>query len=89
MKNQISKEEYINCLSSEHSLFKVLSKPEFELLCKHITFNHFKKNDIIYREGDMPMGLLCLCFGKVKIFKEGETLKWPCLMEATTGLNFL
>jgi len=71
MKNPISKEEYIKCLSSEHSLFKVLSKLEFELLCNHITFNHFKKNEIIYREGDMPMGLLCLCFGKVKIFKEG------------------
>ena len=31
----------------------------------------FKKNQIIYKEGEPPSGLFCLVKGKVKIFKEG------------------
>mgnify|MGYP006387448345 FL=1 len=42
-----------------------------EELLNHISVVKFKKNDIIYKEGDLPTNLLCLVSGKVKIYKEG------------------
>jgi len=65
------KKNSIPCLYSETTLFKVLSNEELELLNNKNTYSAFKKNDIIYKEGDKPAGLIFLCEGKVKIFKEG------------------
>ena len=31
----------------------------------------YKKNDVIFKEEDEPIGLLVLCDGKVKVFREG------------------
>lgn len=60
-----------NCLANKMSVFHVLTDEERGILAsKHVCL-HFKKGDIIYREGEKPTGLLCLSAGKVKIFKEG------------------
>lgn len=56
---------------NKKSFFYNLPEKDKELLIKNSTVNHYKKNDIIYKEGDKPNGLLCLAIGKVKIFKEG------------------
>jgi CRP/FNR family transcriptional regulator, polysaccharide utilization system transcription regulator len=53
------------------SIFKLLSKEEKIEVERHITRIEVQKNDIIYREGDLPLGLMTLESGKVKIFKEG------------------
>jgi len=52
-------------------LFNVL-KPEEQnyLLANHTTLR-YRKNQIIYQEGERPTGLLCIGSGKVKIYKEG------------------
>jgi len=60
-----------NIIDNQMSVFSVLNTEEKELLKKNSTCTHFKKNDIIYKEGDKPNGLICLSRGKVKIFKEG------------------
>lgn len=60
-----------NIIDNKMSVFSVLNAEEKELLKKNSTCTHFKKNDIIYKEGDKPNGLICLSRGKVKIFKEG------------------
>ncbi len=52
-------------------LYSVLNEEEKELLHANHSKLSYKKNDIIYREGEEPTGLLCLGAGKVKIFKEG------------------
>jgi len=36
-----------------------------------MSFSFYKKNEFIYKEGDKPIGLICLSEGKVKVFKEG------------------
>jgi CRP/FNR family transcriptional regulator, polysaccharide utilization system transcription regulator len=60
-----------HCLANKMSVFHVLTDEERIVLAfKHVCL-HFKKGDIIYREGEKPTGLLCLSAGKVKIFKEG------------------
>ncbi len=52
-------------------LYNILTDEEKEYLLENHTTVDYKKNDIIYQEGEKPTGLLCLGRGKVKIFKEG------------------
>jgi CRP-like cAMP-binding protein len=52
-------------------LFNVLSPSEQEYLLNNHTVTKYKKNAIIYREGETPAYLMCLVEGKVKVFKEG------------------
>jgi CRP-like cAMP-binding protein len=60
-----------NCISNKDSIFSSLTPKEKELLKKSKLCTGYGKGEIIYKEGDKPAGLICLCEGKVKIFKEG------------------
>lgn len=60
-----------NCIDNPKSVFNVLSPKEKDLIRKGHTCTFYKKGEIIFKEGDKPIGLLCLSEGKVKIFKEG------------------
>lgn len=53
------------------SVFSLLSPQEKEDLIKHSSIEFFKKNEFIYKEGDMPSAFMFLIDGKIKIFKEG------------------
>ncbi|MDA3953497.1 MAG: Crp/Fnr family transcriptional regulator [Bacteroidales bacterium] len=63
--------EWHNIIDNQMSVFSVLNTDEKELLKRNSTCTLYKKNDIIYKEGDKPSGLICLSKGKVKIYKEG------------------
>ena len=52
-------------------LWKPLTPKQQELLAQNFTIHRYKKNELIYCEGEKPMYLICLLNGKVKIFKEG------------------
>ena len=52
-------------------LWDVLTDEEKIYLEQNHSTIRFKKNQIIYKEGEKPTGLLCLGSGKVKIYKEG------------------
>lgn len=52
-------------------VYQALTAEQQEYLLKNHTILHFKRNEIIYQEGEHPTGLLCLGSGKVKVFKEG------------------
>jgi len=52
-------------------VWRLLNKQERELLRKNAYIQHFKKNQKIYSEGEVPQFLMCLLKGKVKIYKEG------------------
>ncbi|TAJ14154.1 Crp/Fnr family transcriptional regulator [Marinilabiliaceae bacterium JC017] len=67
-KKGLEKEPSIKEISQ---LFDVLTEEEKEYLLRNHTIQKFRKNEIIYQEGEKPTGLLCLGSGKVKIFKEG------------------
>ena len=60
-----------NCIDNPKSVFNVLTSKEKDLIRKTHTCALYKKNEIIFKEGDKPTGLLCLSEGKVKVFKEG------------------
>ncbi len=53
------------------SLMSLLTEEEKNELCDNITVQRYKKNEVIYREGDVPTDLLCLISGKVKVYKDG------------------
>jgi CRP/FNR family transcriptional regulator, polysaccharide utilization system transcription regulator len=58
-------------IDNPKSVFSFLNHNEKEELEKNLSVAHFKKNEIIFREGDKPGGFLILLNGKVKIYKEG------------------
>ena len=64
-------DECHNIIDSKMSVFNVLTPQQKDVLKNNSTCTKYKKNEIIYKEGDKPSGLICLSSGKVKIFKEG------------------
>ncbi|MDQ1771358.1 cyclic nucleotide-binding domain-containing protein [Labilibaculum sp. A4] len=58
-------------INNSSSVFNVLTPSEKEELMANMTCSFFKKGEYIYKEGERPIGLICLSEGKVKIFKEG------------------
>ncbi len=58
-------------INNPSSVFNVLTPSEKEELMGNMTCSFFKKGEYIYKEGERPIGLVCLSDGKVKIFKEG------------------
>jgi len=52
-------------------VWRLLNIEERELLRNNAHIQHFKKNQKIYSEGEIPRFLMCLLKGKVKIYKEG------------------
>lgn len=52
-------------------IWDVLTDEERNYLCDNVRVERFKKNEVIYHEGDQPDNLLCLLSGKVKIYREG------------------
>jgi CRP-like cAMP-binding protein len=66
-----SAEKCRNIFENPKSVFNVLSEEEKELLKRNISCIVYKKNEVIFSEGDKPTGLIFLAEGKVKIYKEG------------------
>lgn len=52
-------------------LLELMDEKQSELFIKHMTIHTFRKNDVIYAEGEPSSYLHCLVTGKVKIQKEG------------------
>ncbi len=58
-------------LNNPNSVYSVLSPSEKEEFMKNVECSSFKKGAYIYKEGEEPLGLICLSSGKVKIIKGG------------------
>ena len=52
-------------------LWQLLTPEERDAFLPAISVHAYKKNELIYREGQSPDSLLCLLEGKVKIFRDG------------------
>ena len=68
VKKELTETEIAECIPD---LWQPLTPEQRALLVKNFTIQRYKKNEIIYCEGEAPMHLMCLLSGKVKIFKEG------------------
>ena len=67
-KKIISEDEIIE---SMRELWDLLTEEQQQLLISNFTVQTFKKNEVIYTEGERPLHLMCLLQGKVKIYKDG------------------
>jgi CRP-like cAMP-binding protein len=63
--------EKVDISTSLTEVWRVLTNQERDILRKNARIQHFKRNELIYYEGEEPGDLMCLLHGKVKIFKEG------------------
>ena len=52
-------------------IWTILSGDEKRMITDNFTLHHFKKNQIIYAEGEQPEYLWCLLKGKAKLYKDG------------------
>ena len=52
-------------------MWRLLNEEERSILRANSIIAHYKRNQIIYSEGDEPKEMMCLLKGKVKIAKEG------------------
>ena len=63
--------EEVDLSASLSEVWRVLTDKEREILRSNSTIQHFKRNELIYCEGDEPKDMMCLLKGKVKIYKDG------------------
>ena len=63
--------EEVDFSASLSEVWRVLTGKEREILRNNSSIQHFKRNELIYCEGDEPRDMMCLLKGKVKIFKDG------------------
>lgn len=68
VKKDFSVSEIIESIAE---MWQPLNDEQRELLVKEFTVQRFKKNELIYCEGEQPTHIMCLLSGKVKIFKDG------------------
>ncbi|MDR1884461.1 MAG: Crp/Fnr family transcriptional regulator [Prevotella sp.] len=52
-------------------IWHLLNNKERDLISVKAKILGYKKNEVIYREDETPQELMCLCKGKVKIYKDG------------------
>lgn len=69
MTNSIDVEEIISKNLSE--IWNVISEEQRKLILENFSIHNYKKNQIIYAEGEQPEYLWCLLNGKVRTFKSG------------------
>ncbi len=52
-------------------MWQLLTDEQQELMTSHLEVRRYKKNQVIYAEGEKPNHLMCLLEGKVKIYRDG------------------
>ncbi|GAB6008084.1 Crp/Fnr family transcriptional regulator [Dysgonomonas reticulitermitis] len=52
-------------------IWNLLNDKERSIISANAKILTYRKNEVIYREEEVPQELMCLCKGKVKIYKEG------------------
>jgi CRP-like cAMP-binding protein len=61
----------IDLSTSLAEVWRVLTEEERDTLRCHSRIQNFKKNEMIYCEGDEAIDMMCVLKGKVKIYKDG------------------
>ncbi len=62
---------FAELLEGKESVFNALTPEQRANLSKKIVRKKYRKGQIIFHEGDEPLGLVCLIEGKAKLYKKG------------------
>ena len=63
-------EEYMD-LWEMNPVWEALTRDEREYINRHIQICHYRKNEVIHLEGDVPTHMMMLVSGKLRVYKEG------------------
>lgn len=75
-------------LDEMNEMWSALTQEERTYLRENVKYHEFKKNESIYREGEMPTHMFCLISGKVKIFKNGVCGRSQIIRMISPSENF-
>ncbi len=64
-------EEELKSIEEINEVFKRLTPEQLVYLKQNYEILRFRKNEMVYTEGDTPTHIYCVAKGKVKIFKRG------------------
>ena len=64
------KTEYLN-IEEVSDIWKMLTPEQMDYLKSNYLVQNYKKNEVIYCEGETPTHVFCVIKGKVKIYKSG------------------
>ncbi|MBK7479923.1 MAG: Crp/Fnr family transcriptional regulator [Bacteroidales bacterium] len=73
------------CSLETSSIFKHLTSEEVEMLNFEKDFRHYKRGDVLYREGNRISGFYCIHKGIIKVFKTGFDGKEQIIRFAKPG----
>ena len=73
------------CKTREFSHFSDLPAEDLEVLSSHKSCITYKKGQNLFYEGTRPMGVFCINYGKVKVYKMGSNGKEQILFIAKPG----
>jgi len=73
------------CKSRGESHFSDLPTDDLEVLSSHKSCITYKKGQNLFYEGTRPMGVFCINYGKVKVYKMGSNGKEQILFIAKPG----
>lgn len=74
-----------SCQFKDSSLFKQCHLHELEELNESKCFNSYKKGQVIFHEGNRPLGIFCVYGGKVKVSRMGSDGKEQIIRLAKKG----
>ena len=61
----------VEIIAAIDDMWQLLTDEQQELMASHLEVRRYKKNQVIYAEGEKPNHLMCLLEGKVKIYRDG------------------
>lgn len=70
------------------TVWDVLTPDERQFLRTHFTVHHFKKNEMIQIEGEIPTHMMVLESGKAKVYKEGVGSRAQIIRMLKPGEHF-
>ena len=74
-----------NCIPRAKSIFNELTGEEFFPIAENKGCHQHRAGQVLFYEGDLPLGLYCINKGKVKIYKTGEDGKEHIVRLAKEG----
>lgn len=63
-------EDYMQ-LWEMNPIWDALTDNEKDFISRHVEVSHYRKNEVIHKEGDVPTHMMMLGDGKLRVYKEG------------------
>lgn len=83
--NTISKEAIVSIIAE---IWNLLTTDQRDFLFDQLSVRSYRRNELVYREGEKPELLMCLMSGNVKIYKVGTSTRQQIMRLIRPGQYF-